>query len=86
METTAAVREHLNMKGYQIDVGLLALLDYVSRAHEIESSVVRPSVRRQSVASITSEVIAWIAVVASPGPYAQTCFFLGFFLLFFFSF
>ncbi len=37
----------------------LALLDYVSRAHEIEirlSSVVRPS-----VASIISEVIAWIS-------------------------
>ncbi len=46
---------------------LLALLDYVSRAHEIEirpSSVVRPSVVRPSVrpsvASIISEVIAWI--------------------------
>ncbi len=40
----------------------LALLDYVSRAHEIEirpSSVVRPSVR-PSVASIFSEVTAWI--------------------------
>ncbi len=38
----------------------LALLDYVSRAHEIEirmSSVVR----RPSVASIISEVTAWIA-------------------------
>ncbi len=37
----------------------LALLDYVSRAHEMEirpSSVVRPS-----VASIISEVIAWIS-------------------------
>ncbi len=43
---------------------LLALLDYVSRAHEIEnppSSVVRPSVVRPSVASIISEVIAWIS-------------------------
>ncbi len=43
----------------------LALLDYVSRAHEIElrpSYVVRrPSVRRPSVASIISEVTAWIA-------------------------
>ncbi len=41
----------------------LALLDYVSRAHEIKirsSSVVRPSVR-PSVASIISEVIAWIS-------------------------
>ncbi len=47
----------------------LALLDYVSRAHEIEirpSSVVRPSVVcrpssvvRPSVASIISEVIVW---------------------------
>ena len=39
----------------------LALLDYVSRVHEIEirSSSVRPSVRRPSVASIISEVIAW---------------------------
>ncbi len=46
----------------------LALLDYVSRAHEIEIrplSVVRLSVRRPSVhpsvASIISEVIAWIS-------------------------
>ncbi len=36
----------------------LALLDYVSRAHEIE---IRPSYRRPSVASIISEVTAWIA-------------------------
>ncbi len=35
----------------------LALLDYVSRAHEIE---IRPSVR-PSVASIICEVIAWIS-------------------------
>ncbi len=43
---------------------LQTMLDYVSRAHEIEirpSSVVRPSVRRPSVASIISEVIAWIS-------------------------
>ncbi len=45
----------------------LALLDYVSRAHEIKirpSSVVcRTSyvIRRPSVASIISEVTAWIA-------------------------
>ncbi len=42
----------------------LALLDYVSRAHEIEirpSSVRRPSVRRPSVASIISEVVVWIS-------------------------
>ncbi len=37
----------------------LALLDYVSRAHEIK---IRPaSVVRPSVASIISEVIAWIS-------------------------
>ncbi len=38
----------------------LALLDYVSRAHEIK---IRPSyvIRRPSVASIISEVTAWIA-------------------------
>ncbi len=35
----------------------LALLENVSRAHEIE---LRPSVRRPSVASIISEVTAWI--------------------------
>ncbi len=58
----------------------LALLDYmyVSRAHEIDMSSVRPSVRRPPVASIISEVIVWIyfliLVVASPGPYAQTFF------------
>ncbi len=41
----------------------LSLLDYVSRAHEIEirPSSVRPSVRRPSVTSITTEVTAWIA-------------------------
>ncbi len=37
----------------------LALLDYVSRAHEIE---IRPSSVRPSVASIISEVTAWIAL------------------------
>ncbi len=37
---------------------LLALLDYVSRAHEVE---IRPSSVRLSVASIISEVTAWIA-------------------------
>ncbi len=36
----------------------LTLLDYVSRAHEIE---IRPSVRRPSMASIISEVTTWIA-------------------------
>ncbi len=49
----------------------LALLDYVSRAHEIKirpssvvrrlSSVVRRPSVRPSVASIISEVIAWIS-------------------------
>ncbi len=41
----------------------LALLDYVSKVHEIEirPSSVGPSVRRPSVASIISEVIAWIS-------------------------
>ncbi len=49
---------------------LLALLDYVSRAHEIEirpSSVRRPSVVRPSVASIISEVIVWISFKFSCG-------------------
>ncbi len=42
----------------------LALLDYVSRAHEIEirpSSAVRPSVVRPSVASLIGVVIGWIS-------------------------
>ena len=41
----------------------LALLDYVSRAHEIEIclSSIRPSIRRPSVALIISEATAWIA-------------------------
>ncbi len=66
-----------------IDPGLLALLDYVSRAHEIEirpSSVVRRPSIRPSVCGID---YLWsycmdffqILVVASPGPYAQTFFF-----------
>ncbi len=38
---------------------ILALLDYVSRAHEIE---IRPSSVRPSVSSIISEVIAWISL------------------------
>ncbi len=72
----------------------LALLDYVSRAHEIEirpSSVVRPSVRRPS--SVCGIDYLWsycmdclqISVVASPGPYAQT-FFFHFWRIFFFNF
>ena len=36
----------------------LALLDYVSRAHDIE---IRPSSVRPSVASIISEAMAWIS-------------------------
>ena len=52
----------------------LALLDYVSSAHEIE---IRPSVHLSSVCGID---YLWsygmdffqILVVASPGPYAQT--------------
>ncbi len=50
---------HSTVSRFQ-DMGtFLAVLDYVSRAHEIEicpSYVVRPS-----VASIISEVIAWIS-------------------------
>ncbi len=54
---------------HHISRPFLDLLDSVSRSHEIElrpSSVVRPSVRpssvvRPSVASIISEVIAWIS-------------------------
>ncbi len=44
--------------------GLGSVMQFFSSAHEIEirpSSVVRPSVRRPSVASIISEVTAWIA-------------------------
>ncbi len=45
--------------GYRDTDKFLALLDYVSIAHEIE---IRPSsVRRPYVASIISEVIAWIS-------------------------
>ncbi len=51
----------------------LALLDYVSRAHEIEirPSSVHPSSVRPSVASYCMDFFQ-ILVVASPGPYAQT--------------
>ncbi len=63
----------------------LALLDSVSRAYSMGvcPSSVRPSVvRRPPVASIISEVIAWIPFkfyfVASPGPYAQTLFLIFF--------
>ncbi len=76
----------------------LALLDYVSRAHEIEihPSSIRPSVRP----SVRGIDYLWsycmdcfqISVVASPRPYAQTIFsffkkkkkfdFLGFFFIF----
>ncbi len=49
----------------QVCCDILALLDYVSRAHEIDHEIrpssVRPSVVRPSVASIISEVIAWIS-------------------------
>ncbi len=67
---------------FQIFIYFLALLDYVSRAHEIEirPSSVRLSVRRPS--SICGINYLWsycmdffqILVVASPGPYAQTFF------------
>ncbi len=62
----------------------LALLDYVSRAHEIK---IRPSsVRRPSVASIISEVTAWIAfkfqLWLRLGHMPRRFFFLIFFLIF----
>ncbi len=61
-------------------VHFLALLDYVSRAHEIEiclSSVVRPS--------SVSQLFFQISVVASPDPYAEA-FFLFFEIFFFYFF
>ncbi len=74
----------------------LALLDYVSGTHEIEirpSYVVRPSVR-PSVASIISEVTAWIAfkfhmwlpLGHMPRRFFQIFFFFFDFLGIFFSF
>ena len=44
-------------------VSFLAVLDHVSRAHEVKirPSSVRPSVRRPFVASISSKAIAWIS-------------------------
>ncbi len=70
---TNCVKTHLQDR-------LLALLDYVSRAHEIEihqSSLVRPS-----VASIISEVTAWISFkfhLWLPLGHMPRCFFQKFF-------
>ncbi len=50
---------------YVLHISFLALLDYVSRAHEIEIRplyvVRRPPVRRPSAASIISELYARIS-------------------------
>ncbi len=51
-------RKILNIDKILIFYLFLALLDYVSRAHEIE---IRTSSVRPSVASIISEGTAWIA-------------------------
>ncbi len=64
----------------------LALLDYVSRAHEIE---IRPSSVSPSVASIISEITAWISfkfklwLPLGHMPRRLFVFFLFFFSLFF---
>ncbi len=59
---------------------ILALIDYISKAHKIE---LYPSSVRSSVTSINFEHIAWIQilVVVCPGPYGRTFFFFFFFFV-----